>query len=170
MYKFSNGHVKWTVIIALAIVLLLVLSLCRTKFRAKIGVMFVGPKLGQKNIKNAKKKKQSRLCATDRPCFFLFSKQLAEMVYIHIVTYFHCVISQQQHCTTCRLFVQSVGICLFSVFLCVTGLLRRTITLPAANWCKKMWLENIFLGNNHWILQLSLPIGYHTTAADIELP
>lgn len=138
MYKFSNGHVKWTVIIALAIVLLLVLSLCRTKFRAKIGVMFVGPKLGQNNIKNAKKK-QSRLCATDRPCFFLFSKQLAEMVYIHIVTYFHCVISQQQHCTTCRLFVQSVGICLFSVFLCVTGLLRRTITLPAANnWCKKM--------------------------------
>lgn len=92
------------------------------------------------------------------------------MVYIHIVTYFHCVISQQQHCTTCRLFVQSVGICLFSVFLCVTGLLRRTITLPAANWCKKMWLENIFLGNNHWILQLSLPIGYHSSAADIELP
>lgn len=160
MYKFSNGHVKWTVIIALAIVLLLVLSLCRTKFRAKIGVMFVGPKLGQKNIKNAKKKKkQSRLCATDRPCFFLFSKQLAEMVYIHIVTYFHCVISQQQHCTTCRLFVQSVGICLFSVFLCVTGLLVQENVA-----------QNIFPGNSHWILQLSLPIGYHSSAADIELP
>lgn len=90
------------------------------------------------------RKNPSRLCATDRPCFFLFSKQLAEMVYIHIVTYFHCVISQQQHCTTCRLFVQSDGICLFSVFLCVTGLLRRTITLPAANWCKKMWLKTFF--------------------------
>lgn len=62
MYKFSNGHVKWTVIIALAIVLLLVLSLCRTKFRAKIGVMFVGPKLGQKNIKNAKKKTKPLMC------------------------------------------------------------------------------------------------------------
>lgn len=169
MYKFSNGHVKWTVIIALAIVLLLVLSLCRTKFRAKIGVMFVGPKLGQNNIKNSKKnakKKQSRLCATDRPCFFLFSKQLAEMVYIHIVTYFHCVISQQQHCTTCRLFVQSVGICLFSVFLCVTGLLRRTITLPAANnWCKKMWLKTFFP-----VITIGYYNYHYTTAADIELP
>lgn len=71
MYKFSNGHVKWTVIIALAIVLLLVLSLCRTKFRAKIGVMFVGPKLGQKNIKNAKKKnKAAYVQLTDHASFY----------------------------------------------------------------------------------------------------
>jgi len=116
------GHVKWTAIISLAIVLLLVLSFCRTKWCHVRGSYQLG---------HRKKRLMS-----DWPCclFFLciyFSKQLPEMVYILWHTF---IASLCKHCT-CRHSsnpsVFPLPPALFHFSPCVTGLLSRTFTLPA---------------------------------------